>query len=331
MDLAQNAPPSRMGSLPREPRILFVHSRRRLLHDVKRALRSFSSSVELTPSLGQLPPDAFDLFLVDYDGLSATERAGFERWVNGLGPTRRLLVVSGGDAVADLPRLIGGHSVTNVLGRAENDTDDLVVTVRKLLEGDIFGVGKYFAWGTEVRTMKIRRSAEKGDAISWAERYARSLGVPGRLVTLFSGVVDELVSNAIFNAPVDAAGKRRFRHLQRTRPVELAPHEEVQLQVASDGCRLGVSTTDPFGSLGRLQLLDLMARGLRREEPPLDEGQGGAGIGLYLVYESLSHFVVNLAPGRCTEMIGLLDVRGSFRDFARRPKSFNVFVAGAKP
>ena len=31
------------------------------------------------------------------------------------------------------------------------------------------------------------------------------------------------------------------------------------------------------------------------------------------------------------EMIGLIDVRGSFRDFASRNKSFNVFTELASP
>ena len=39
--------------------------------------------------------------------------------------------------------------------------------------------------------------------------------------------------------------------------------------------------------------------------------------------------VINLKPGRATEILGLIDVRGTYKDFATRGKSFNVFVDDA--
>ena len=40
---------------------------------------------------------------------------------------------------------------------------------------------------------------------------------------------------------------------------------------------------------------------------------------------------VNLTPGRCREMVGLVDIRGSYRDVLHSPKSFNVFVCEGNP
>jgi hypothetical protein len=40
----------------------------------------------------------------------------------------------------------------------------------------------------------------------------------------------------------------------------------------------------------------------------------------------VTQFVVNLEQGRATEIIGLIDFRGRFRDFVVRQKSFNTFL-----
>ena len=65
---------------------------------------------------------------------------------------------------------------------------------------------------------------------------------------------------------------------------------------------------------------------LHRGGDQIDQKDGGAGLGLYYIFESLNHLIVNVAPNRRTEMIGLMDISGTFRDFAERPKSLNVFI-----
>ena len=55
-------------------------------------------------------------------------------------------------------------------------------------------------------------------------------------------------------------------------------------------------------------------------------GEGGAGLGLYLLFDCLHTMCLNLVPGRCTEVLGLVDIRGSFRNLVFTPRSFNYFV-----
>ncbi|RYG65777.1 hypothetical protein EON77_18135 [bacterium] len=98
------------------------------------------------------------------------------------------------------------------------------------------------------------------------------------------------------------------------------------MTLCCDGRRLGVAVRDPFGSLRADTVLDYLTRCFRRGPDQIDAKEGGAGLGLYFTFEALSHFVINVSPGRATEMIGLLDVSGTFKDFARRGKSFNMFV-----
>ena len=85
---------------------------------------------------------------------------------------------------------------------------------------------------------------------------------------------------------------------------------------------------DAFGSIEVPTVLRYLAKCLRRGSDQVDEKAGGAGLGLFYVFDALGHFIVNLEAGVKTEMIGILDLQARYKDFSERPKSFNVFVHG---
>lgn len=171
----------------------------------------------------------------------------------------------------------------------------------------------------------MRGSADKRSALEAVVNYAASRGVARRLCAGLRVVADEFLTNALYNAPVDSQGARRYATWPRTRPVQLAEHEWIDMRYCCDGRRFGLSVADPFGSLALAQLQDNLARAFRRGEDQVREGEGGAGLGFYQILDSLSHLIANIEPGARTEMIGLLDVSGGYRAFASAAKSFNIF------
>jgi hypothetical protein len=74
------------------------------------------------------------------------------------------------------------------------------------------------------------------------------------------------------------------------------------------------------------QSLQYLVRCLRHEDDTPGSDKGGAGLGLYMTFDCLNHLVLNIAAGVKTEVIGLIDIRGSYRDFVNRGKSFNIFL-----
>ncbi len=132
-------------------------------------------------------------------------------------------------------------------------------------------------------------------------------------------VADELISNAVHNAPVDADGVHYRAELPRDAELVLDARHQVRLRWGCDARYLALEVTDPFGSLDRDTVLrSLTARDMR-------ESGGGAGMGVALSYRSCDHLVFNLAPGKRTEIIALIDVR--YPPTERVPaSSYNVFV-----
>lgn len=307
--------------------VFIVHGQGKRLKEATKTLRPIVGRLEATDSL-QIPSDTeYDLLLADYDGLTPEERLVLLDAFGDFKRRTRLLVVSEGDCKKDFPLLFGRRTLTNLLARNERvDAQELIVTVRKLLRHDIFGLAKYFAWGVDLRGTQFVASTAKQSVVSEIESFASALGVHPRLVSQFCGVADEFITNAVYNAPVDSQGASRFRHFSRSTPVTLEPSEQVEVRYCCDGQRLGLSVSDPFGSLTQDRLLDYLSKCFRRGPDQVDSKEGGAGLGFYYIFESLTQFVVNISPGKRTEMIGIMDVSGSFKNFASRSKSFNIFM-----
>jgi hypothetical protein len=124
--------------------------------------------------------------------------------------------------------------------------------------------------------------------------------------------------------------RRRFSHLARNEEIILDEDEEVDIEVAFDGQRLAAVVRDPFGSLEPEQIQDYLAKCYRRAHDQVDRKNGGAGLGLYYVLESVTHLVVNEWPGRKTEAIALVDCSSTYRAFADRQKSLNLWLHKTK-
>jgi len=229
-----------------------------------------------------------------------------------------------------LPLLDERRFVRNLIAKNDDplEPEELIAGAGKVLSGDLFGLEKYLLWGVSPIRIDIRDSREKHAYIAEVTDFARRLGLGERTSSLIETIADELITNAIYNAPRDAAGRPKYALLPRRQSVTLEPHEVGRLDVACDGQWLAIAQSDPFGSLTQETVVRYLNRCLVSRSPLADAAtSSGAGIGLYRVFQSLSKFIVNIDPGRRTEVIALIDLRLTMKKFRQAPKSFHLFVA----
>jgi hypothetical protein len=312
-----------------KPRVALLGANPLQLKTLRRILRAVvAGSCDVAETLEDLSPDAYDLLIVsDFDTLPPERREKLVATAADAIGRARLLIIAGGGNRDQLASLFSRRALTNLLAKnTEVNALELIVTVQKILRHDVFGLEKYFSWGVDAVCVRLRSSEERGPLVKDVANYAQQLGVNSRLASQFCSVADELITNAFYNAPRDEKGQARYAHLPRTQPIHLEPAEEIEIRYCCDGNRLGISASDPFGSLTEERLLDYLGKCLRKGDDQVDTKAGGAGLGLYYIFEAVSHLVVNIAPKRRTEIIGLIDVHGSYRTFADASKSFNIFV-----
>jgi hypothetical protein len=236
------------------------------------------------------------------------------------------------DAVAEyFPTLKAHPELITILARHPQDrtftVKNIATTIRKLSSGDIFGMEKYLNWGTAVTEHVVKGSAERAGLIEQFETYLESVGVRGPLKRKCGKVAEELLMNAIYDAPHDDQGKSLYNHLERTVELELKPEEYATFRYACDGTFIAVSVVDRFGALTRKTIIDYLARCFDPEHSTADiEGKGGGGNGLFQIIQSSSLTAFNVRPKSQTEVIALLNINIQLEKFSTHP-SFHYFEA----
>ena len=230
------------------------------------------------------------------------------------------MTLLGSSAAARIPSILDLGAVTNLLVHPMPVlAEELTVTAHKLIHGDLFGAEKYLLWGTELHEVVVSRGSQRPHIVAELAERVRGLGQSARVASMAMLVADELISNAVHNAPVDAAGNHYRRDLPRDQELELDERHQVRLRWGCDARYLAIEVSDRFGSLDRDTILLALGKNDVREDG------GGAGMGISLAYRSCDHLVFNLAPGARTEIIALVDVR--YPPTERMPaSSYNVFV-----
>jgi hypothetical protein len=219
------------------------------------------------------------------------------------------VVVVGDDLDDDgLITLMGLAPVSHLV--ADPRDRDLGITSEKLATGDVFGLEKYLPAGTKVGERVIRSETDKRHAIDEVCSWADVIGARRPVIHRIRSVVDELLMNALRDS---ADGQRR-----------------AVLRWGNDDSTLAISVGDPFGALNQRDVIDHVrrARNERGRPQPVTESEG-AGLGLYLVLANVASLIVNVAPGRETEVVCLFDLakQGHKRAISSGVRSLHVFAA----
>lgn len=313
------------------PSILVVHRDRkaqRAIHRILGATRLMIDAVDSVPQALRCLEQhgAPRLIVLDHRLLGAPEGVALQEEAIRRG-ARACLVLMTEYTGGDLPWLFSTGSLTNLLGHPMPVlAEELTVTALKLLRDDIFGFEKYLSWGVEAATVELDDAAQRGEVVDALGRDVRALGLGPRVATLAALVADELMSNAIYNAPVDGSGRRTRVEEPRHAPRRLGGRDRVRLRYACDARYLAVEVTDLYGSLERKTILDRLSKTVRpRAQGKVEQKQPGAGLGLGLSYSCCNHLVFNIDRGVRSEVIGLIDVRFHPHELGMIVPSFNVF------
>lgn len=156
-------------------------------------------------------------------------------------------------------------------------------------------------------------TAEEEAVVAETHELALRAGAQGRLAERVSATCHELLMNAMYDAPVDAAGRPRYA-ADRTRAILLDPEEIPTCRMATDGSLLALEVTDPFGGLRREHVFEALLRCMRQGSSPeagraiLNTGHGGAGLGLYTVYSACVSLFIDAEPGQRTRVTAIFDL-----------------------
>ena len=133
-------------------------------------------------------------------------------------------------------------------------------------------------------------------------------------------ILNETLTNALFNAPVDANGDFLHRSQNRRETIVSDPNKAPSLEIVEDEDKIIFSVKDFYGTLTK----DVIDHYLTHGE--LAEKDGGAGVGLYLILRHAHKLVINLDPGKMTEFIIVLHKFKRFFHYQTLEKSYHLYI-----
>jgi hypothetical protein len=243
-------------------------------------------------------------------------------------PNLRIILWTAEPLQRSLRYLVENRTISNVLGRPDFDSAprgwELMLVLRRLLrpleEGPKFAW--YLDWGFTGFQDRVGDTAARDRAVQKVQRFVAHLGARERVGELFCELSHELLMNAMFSAPVDELGRPKY-NLDRKANLVLPDAERPFLRLASDGTRLAIQVTDPFGRLDRQHVFDGLYRGLHGGT--MDRSRGGAGLGMVVCHNCTVAMFFDVIRGRKTEVTGIFELDLGQREFRQQAKSLHFF------
>jgi hypothetical protein len=224
--------------------------------------------------------------------------------------------------------LVESPAIDHVLARRDFESPppawEVVMVARRLAGAAAPALGGYLDWGFSTLDLDVQVTADRDAAAGQIQDFIAGLGAPRRIAEMFAELGHELIMNAMYDAPVDAFGRVKYA-ADRKADIALADHERPVVRLATDGTRLALQVSDPFGRLERRHVVDGLARGLAGGE--LDRSHGGAGLGMLVCHNASTALWFDVVPGQRTEVTALLELDVNLRELRTSARSLHFWRA----
>ena len=242
-----------------------------------------------------------------------------------------------------VPRLAGGCPVIAILPRSdlgaivelmqsstrlvgvmveeELDPRQLVAMARRVIDDRVFGIDSILGPDPEVLSWSVTEDVEKVACLGAIAAALERLEVMRAYRDPIEQCVDEMVTNALYDAPVGADGSRLFAEVKPRARIQLRTEQAVTVRFAFDGARVVIGVRDRFGSLDRRTVIRYLDKCLHAAVA-VDRKFAGGGVGLYLMVNAAAGVDFLLLPGFATEVVCSFEVQRPPRGLAH----FGVYV-----
>jgi hypothetical protein len=287
-------------------RVLAISSDLDQLRRIVATLERAGAEVDAVRSPSAIAADVIPHRYIFY----ATTDGNIEQLNSALVPKLRdrahVAIITSKASLGDLTKYLKDDRINHVIVGDEDLENGVFVTAHKLLTGDIFGIEKYLPEGTPVHYARLRDFEGRGKAIQTVLDFAEEAKMRRQVRSAIGSVCEELLMNALYDAPVDAEGKQIFAEVDPHDRTKTRSPRPVSIRYAATDEMFAVAVRDRFGRLAKNTILAYIEKCLTSGNQ-IDRKTYGAGLGLYLVANAAATYVVNVAYGIATEVVCTFD------------------------
>jgi hypothetical protein len=173
------------------------------------------------------------------------------------------------------------------------------------------------------RRIRLTHASSRAARLEKMSEFFHTNGVGSRTLQLIRDAAEELLTNAFYDAPVAAGALKK--PVSRTQDISLPEDSACDLAYACREDLALVRVRDPFGSLSRRRLVEVLSRCARSDMGvEVDETMGGAGLGMWRIFSGASFVGIVVVKNRHTEvLVGIAKRAASLP----RPFAFHLFFS----
>jgi hypothetical protein len=157
------------------------------------------------------------------------------------------------------------------------------------------------------RVALLARASRREERFERMRQFFTAHGISQRAMITIGEIAEELVTNALYNAPTEAGFFPQ--PVSRTVDVELPPERACEISYGIEQDNPFVRVRDTFGAFSRGRLLEVLTR-CNSGGVELDTSRGGAGLGMWRVFSTASTIAVTVVPGKLTDILVGVPVSG---------------------
>jgi hypothetical protein len=171
------------------------------------------------------------------------------------------------------------------------------------------------------RRIRLTHASSRIERLEKMTEFFETNGVGVRTLHQLRDAAEELLTNAFYDAPVAAGALKR--PVSRTQDISLPDDSPCDLAYACREDLAIVRVRDPFGSLSRRRLVEVLSRCARSDmKVEVDETMGGAGLGMWRIFSGASFVGIVVVKNRRTEVLVGVAKRATS---GPRPFAFHLF------
>ena len=265
---------------------------------------------------------AADIVLIDQRALPAAQ---VESLLAQHAP--RCILLTDHDDGENITKALARFPLSHIIGcNGRSWLSEFAVTAQKMASPTLWGLAAHLSPAAVIESRTVGSAAAINATIDELLGHVDLKASFGAAEDFLRQTANELLTNAVYNAPVDRASQQpKYEQTDRKEKIVLLPSETVEIAFGTDEDNIGIAVSDQFGRLTREKIVRHLLKCVTNTNF-IEDKRGGAGAGLYLAFYTANQFVVNVEVGKRTEILCLLEKTKRYKHYRNRVTSFNYFT-----
>jgi hypothetical protein len=267
--------------------------------------------------------DTEKLIAIFINADSISQLDTFQERLGGVFPSKKVHCIISQDKRAIAQEIVDYQDIGNIIIRNASDSQEIQICARhyaRVLKSanssSLQCLSGLCNEGAQITTKELSESLQKRFVVEAINSQLAKRKWHPKAANSISTAVDEMIMNAIFDAPMDSSGRQKHETTPRSANLIFEDTTKVLVEIAFDEHYFAATVTDSHGTLKRSTALKHVTKAFSAtQDIRRPEYLEGAGLGLALILRSGGSLHFSCKPGQQTKVTAIFSKADNYVKF----------------